>query len=105
MPLNCDVLHCNLLYRLLCLKFCNGSSRLEFRFLLVCSETCWSKTPGFLTYGDLLGDATSSSLPYITVFACSMGFQEGGGICVSERCGCCYIRDTWFVSRPVLGLF
>src|SRR6218665_2679351 len=36
---------------LLCLRLCNGSSLLECRFLLLCSETRWSKTPGFLTYG------------------------------------------------------
>ena len=47
----------------------------------------------------LLGDATSTTLPYLTVLPLSIGFQKGGGTCVSERCGFCYQTDRWFVSR------
>src|SRR6218665_1227711 len=81
------LLRCILLYMLLCLRFCNGSSRLESRFLLLCSETRWSKNPGFFSYGGF-----------------GMGFQKGGGTCVSERCGFCYISDRWFVGRPCFWL-
>src|SRR6218665_1256605 len=52
----------------------------------------------------LLDGATSTSLPYLAGLPLSMGFQKGGGICVSERCGICYISDGCVVSGPCLAV-